>query len=88
MDGLEFAAELQRHSECRSIPLVVLTAKDLTPEELLRLNGTVHQILDKGGCSREELIQQVRDLIAGWAMPAVLGNNSSIPFIPLSGRTG
>jgi hypothetical protein len=31
----------------------VLTAKDLTAEELLRLNGNVHQILDKGGCSRE-----------------------------------
>jgi CheY-like chemotaxis protein len=97
MDGFEFAAELQRHSEWRSIPLVVLTAKDLTHDELLRLNGTVHQILDKGGCSREALMQQVRDLIAGWtvpavrdlitdwAVPAVLQSSSSVP---LSGRTG
>jgi hypothetical protein len=67
---------------------VVLTAKDLSAEELRRLSGNVHQILDKGGCSREELMQQVRvliagwtvpavrDLITGWAVPAVLGANS------------
>ncbi len=71
MDGFEFAAELHRHAEWRSIPLVVLTAKDLTTEELRRLNGNVHQILDKGGRSRDELMRQVRDLIAGWTVPAV-----------------
>jgi signal transduction histidine kinase/DNA-binding response OmpR family regulator len=92
MDGFEFAAELHRHAEWRSIPLVVLTAKDLSAEELRRLSGNVHQILDKGGCSREELMQQVRvliagwtvpavrDLITGWAVPAVLGANSSVPL--------
>ena len=71
MDGFEFAAELHQHAEWRSIPIVVLTAKDLTSEELRRLNGNVHQILDKGGCSREELMHQVRDLISGWTVPAV-----------------
>jgi signal transduction histidine kinase/DNA-binding response OmpR family regulator len=70
MDGFEFAAELHRHAEWRSIPIVVLTAKDLTAEELLRLNGNVHTILDKGGCSRDELMHQVRDLLADWAVPA------------------
>ena len=64
------AAELHRHAEWRSIPIVVLTAKDLTAEELLRLNGNVHTILDKGGCSRDELMRQVRDLLAEWAVPA------------------
>jgi CheY-like chemotaxis protein len=70
MDGFEFAAELHRHAEWRSIPIVVLTAKDLTTEELQRLNGSVHTILDKGGCSRDELMHQVRDLLADWAVPA------------------
>ena len=67
MDGFEFAAELHRHVEWRSIPIVVLTAKDLTTEEVLRLKGSVHTILDKGGCSRSELMHQVRDLLAGGA---------------------
>jgi hypothetical protein len=47
----------------------VLTAKDLSAEELLRLNGNVHTILDKGGCSRDELMRQVRALLADWSVP-------------------
>jgi len=70
VDGFEFAAELHRHAEWRSIPIIVLTAEDLTDGELLRLNGNVHQILDKGGHSREELMHEVRDLLAGWAVPS------------------
>ncbi len=69
-DGFEFAAELHRHAEWRSIPIVVLTAKDLTADELLLLNDNVHQIVDKGGRSREELMHEVRDLLSGWAAPS------------------
>jgi signal transduction histidine kinase/DNA-binding response OmpR family regulator len=67
MDGFELATELHRHSEWRSIPIVVLTAKDLTEDELLRLDGNVHTILDKGGRSRDELMHQVHALLANWA---------------------
>ncbi|MDQ2987362.1 MAG: response regulator [Armatimonadota bacterium] len=70
MDGFEFAAELHRHPEWRSIPIVVLTAKDLTADELLRLNGNVHTILDKRGRSRDDLMHEVSDLLADWAQPA------------------
>lgn len=69
MDGFEFAAALHRHAEWHSIPIVVLTAKDLTADELLRLNGDVHAVLDKGGLTRDELMQHVRALLADWAMP-------------------
>ena len=70
MDGFEFAAELHRHAEWRSIPIVVLTAQALTVEELFRLQGNIYTILDTGGYSRHELMQQVRDMLAGWAVPA------------------
>jgi signal transduction histidine kinase/DNA-binding response OmpR family regulator len=69
MNGFEFVAEMHQHREWRSIPIVVLTAKDLTPDDLLRLNGSVHTIIDKAGCARDELMYQVRDLLAGWAVP-------------------
>ncbi len=69
MDGFEFAANLHRHAEWHSIPIVVLTAKDLTADELLRLNGDVHAVLDKGGLTRDELMQHVRALLADWAVP-------------------
>ena len=70
MDGFEFAAQVRKHDEWRSIPIVVLTAHDLSSEELLRLNGFVEKILPKEeGDSREVLLQQVRDLLANCTAP-------------------
>jgi CheY-like chemotaxis protein len=78
MDGFEFAAEVHRHIEWRSIPIVVLTAKDLTSDELRRLNGNVHTVIDKGGAAREELMLEVRDLIAGFALPAAAADKTAL----------
>jgi len=69
MDGFEFATELHKHSEWRSIPMVVLTGKDLTAADLRRLNGNVHTILDKRGVSRMDLMVLVRDLLESWHVP-------------------
>jgi CheY-like chemotaxis protein len=65
MDGFAFAAEVRRHPEWRSIPIVVLTAQDLTNEDRRRLNGHVETVLQKHGHSREAMLAQVRDLLAG-----------------------
>ncbi|HYI11950.1 MAG TPA: response regulator [Thermoanaerobaculia bacterium] len=65
MDGFAFAAEVGRHPEWRSIPIVVVTAQDITSEDRRRLNGHVETILRKHGDSREALLEQVRDLLAG-----------------------
>jgi len=70
MDGFEFAAELYRHEEWRTIPIIVMTDNDLTGENLLRLSANVHTVLAIGGCSRDELMHQVRDLLAGWGLAA------------------
>ena len=47
-----------------TIPVVVVTAKDLTTEDRLRLDGCVHKILEKGAYNREDLLAEVRDLVA------------------------
>jgi len=65
MDGFTFAAEVRRHPEWRSIPIVVVTAQDLSREDRARLNGNVEAIVRKQGDSRESLLTQVRDLLAG-----------------------
>jgi CheY-like chemotaxis protein len=63
MDGFEFLAELRQNPAWRTIPIVVVTAMYLTPEERQRLNGSVIQILQKGAYSRDELLEEVRDLV-------------------------
>jgi signal transduction histidine kinase/DNA-binding response OmpR family regulator len=63
MDGFEFLDELRKREAWRSIPVIVITAKELTTEDHRRLNGSVEKILQKGAYSREELIREVRDLV-------------------------
>jgi signal transduction histidine kinase/DNA-binding response OmpR family regulator/HAMP domain-containing protein len=67
MDGFQFVEELRKHEAWRSIPIVVITAKDLTEEDHLRLNGYVEKILQKGAYSREALLAEVRELVAAYA---------------------
>jgi CheY-like chemotaxis protein len=63
LDGFGFAERLRAEPAWRAIPVLVVTAKDLTPEERLRLNGWVEQVLQKGAYSREELLAEVRALV-------------------------
>jgi CheY-like chemotaxis protein len=62
MDGFEFAIELRKNAEWRSIPVVVVTSKDLTLEDRLRLSGCVEKILQKSNYNSEELLGEVREL--------------------------
>ena len=64
MDGFEFVDEMRKHPEWKSIPVVVVTAKDLTFEDRARLNGQVELILQKGSYSREELLRETSALVA------------------------
>jgi CheY-like chemotaxis protein len=64
MDGFEFAAEVRKHPEWSTIPIVVVTAQDLTAEDRRRLNGYVEKILLKRGDSREASMRQVRELLS------------------------
>jgi CheY-like chemotaxis protein len=63
MDGFEFVADLRSREEWRTIPVVVLTAKDITQEDRLRLNGYVTQVIQKGTYGRDALLAEVRDLV-------------------------
>ncbi|HLF27159.1 MAG TPA: GAF domain-containing protein [Anaerolineae bacterium] len=65
MDGFEFVAALRRREDWRSIPVVVVTAKDLTVEDRLRLSGYVEKIIQKGTGlnSRDELLREVHELV-------------------------
>ena len=57
MDGFEFLDELRRRPEWQDIPVVVITAKDLTDEDRDRLNGGVERIIQKS--DRDEMLRQL-----------------------------
>jgi PAS domain S-box-containing protein len=66
MDGFAFVAELQRRGEGRAVPIVVLTAKDLTAAEQQQLSGPIGKILRKGSLGHKQLLAQVSALMAGY----------------------
>jgi CheY-like chemotaxis protein len=63
MDGCQFAAELRRHEAWRRIPVVVITAKELTAAERKALNGDVQGVLQKEAMHGDELLRSLRDLV-------------------------
>ncbi len=64
MDGFEFLSLLRRKPGCETIPVVVITAKDLTAEDRERLTGSVNQIIQKGDVDREKLLQNITSMLA------------------------
>jgi signal transduction histidine kinase/CheY-like chemotaxis protein len=49
MDGFEFADQVRHRTEWRHVPIVVITAHDLTARDRQRLSGYVETILQKDG---------------------------------------
>lgn len=64
MDGFQFIAELQQHTPWQPIPIIVVTAKDLTSTEIEHLNGHVERILQKGKTEKDgTLLRQICSLV-------------------------
>ena len=64
MDGFEFLEALRGLEGMRDVPVVVITAKELTVEDRRRLNGGVEHIVQKGAQSLTELLGEVNRLVA------------------------
>jgi CheY-like chemotaxis protein len=69
MDGFELVAALQADTRWRDIPVVVVTALDLTAEDRQRLNGGVEQILSKQAFPPAELMARLGALLEGTEKP-------------------
>ena len=64
MDGFEFVSELRQQPDWRAIPIIVITAKTLTNEDRVRLQGHVQKVIQKGGFNHDELLVELRDIVA------------------------
>jgi CheY-like chemotaxis protein len=71
MDGFEFVTRLREDSACHDVPVVVLSAKDLTADERELLNHTVQAVFQKGSYNREALLTEVRELLTVAYLPEV-----------------
>jgi len=69
MNGFDFVRELRKNKDWQEIPVVILTAKDLTVEDRQQLKGNVERVLQKGDYNREQLLGEVRALVKHRAQP-------------------
>ncbi len=63
MDGFEFLQRFRQNEAHRDIPVVVVTAKELTPDDRQQLEADVENILEKGGRERDELLDDIRQMV-------------------------
>ncbi len=63
MDGFEFVSRLRANERYRSIPIVVLTAMTLTPEEKKQLSEHVTKIAYKASTSWTALISELAKIV-------------------------
>ena len=59
MDGFQFMTKLREQEKWRTLPVIVVTAKELTEEDRMLLQGSVERVLPKGGFTREQLLQDI-----------------------------
>lgn len=60
MDGFEFVERLHADTRYRSIPVILLTAAELTERDRARLEGSVQRMLQKSGVGSESLLAEIR----------------------------
>jgi signal transduction histidine kinase/DNA-binding response OmpR family regulator len=74
MDGFTFLEELHRVNEWRAIPIVVITAMDLSAADIERLNTHVQTIFQKGSMTGDDIAKTLRQLLA---LPPVISPTGS-----------
>ena len=63
MDGFTVMEELKKSPETADIPIIVITAKELTPDEKDRMRGHIQSLMQKGDFLSDELLDEVRALL-------------------------
>ncbi len=63
MDGFQVINELKADPKLSDIPIIVLTAKELSVQERQRLDGQIDTVLHKGSFLNEDLIQRIVDAL-------------------------
>lgn len=71
MDGFEVVHRLNLNREWRSIPVVLMTARNLSYEERRALNGGKIKVIQKGNFSREQLISAIENMTGNELKEAV-----------------
>lgn len=63
MDGFDVLERLREHDDTAQVPVIVVTAKNLTRSERKRLEGKVSRLMLKGDFLTEDLIDEITEVL-------------------------
>lgn len=64
MDGFELLENIRNFEKTKHVPVLVLTAKHITKEDIKQLkNNNIHQLIQKGDVKKDELLQSVYNMV-------------------------
>jgi threonine synthase len=63
IDGFGLVEELKLDPRTKDIPVVVVSAKDITPEERKRLNGHIEALYQKGSLPTKKFVEKMINVI-------------------------
>jgi CheY-like chemotaxis protein len=63
MDGFELLENLKRIEKTQEIPVIVITAKELTSEEWARIGDQVEILLTKGDFLSDDLLDEISSIL-------------------------
>jgi CheY-like chemotaxis protein len=70
VSGFDVVERLRSRPATRAIPIIILTAKDLTEDDKAQLNGRVSRILARRSTGAADLLSQLQEVIVHRAVPA------------------
>jgi signal transduction histidine kinase/CheY-like chemotaxis protein/HAMP domain-containing protein len=82
IDGFEVLEKVRGRSATKAIPVLILTAKDLTPEDFKRLSANhIQQLVQKGDVDQESLLLKISTMLKKGKKPDA---GKVRPLIPAS----
>lgn len=63
VDGFTVLDTMKANEQLRDIPVIVITAKDLTNQDYQRLSGRIESLLQKGEFMEDQLVESISDVL-------------------------
>jgi threonine synthase len=63
LDGFTLLEIVKSEEDLRDVPIIVVTAKELSPDEWHRLDGQVESLLQKGSFMEEDLLEDILEAL-------------------------
>jgi CheY-like chemotaxis protein len=60
VDGFEVIRHLKKSKKTKDIPIIIVSAKDLTQEEAEYLSDNIERIIRKGNFTKEDLLRDIK----------------------------